>query len=682
MGSMGLAERGGNEQGRAPGQPGVRWHGTDTAPPQTNPATFSASLRDLAPALYDFLHRLSGRAEAANALIRQVASQAAMNAGSASQWPSVRAWLFARAYAALPMERAAASADPAAYIATDPALLPPATAESGVEEMARAVWRAISALPVEQHALVHLHTREAMVVGEAASVLGVTEREASDRLQQLLPAVEAASRALFLIRYGRSRDPDLDALLNRMSITRLTPEARTRIEEYAEQSPRAQELLRAAPPPLTVYAALRPLAPLAAVVEEAVAAALPWLYVVAPPAPPPASLTTAIQAEMPANGGYGAGETTTVNPAATPWDGTQTIPQGYGYGEAPYGLPPPTNPAAAEWSGTKMLDIPVRQRVVQEEAVYTPPRPRARRGVGPLALLGVLGGALVLVVGALVLFLVKGDGGAGNVAVTATVGGTAASVTTTAPGSPTRAIAPALQTATALAGTIGTPTPQPTVTTAPRPPSAGTETAAAGSVEATAALTPTPIGTAVSIPTVPTVPSTAVIPTPAPRVTQIPLESPTPRVTPAPTLARTATKPATIPTTAPTAAPTAAATATAPRATTAAATAVPTVAASVTAPRGGTIAVDKGSINLGASGNSAAVTLSNKGPAASPYSAKANTTWLAVSPASGSIPAGGTIPTTISVDRSGLKAGQTYSGTITFTTASGASSTVTVTITT
>lgn len=671
MGSMGLAERSGNEQGRAPGQPGVRWRGTDTAPPQTNPTTFSASLRDLTPALYDFLHRLSGRAEAANALIRQVASQAAMSAASASQWPSARAWLFARAYAALPMERTAASADPAAYIATDPTLLPPATAESGVEEMARAVWRAISALPVEQHALVHLHTREAMVVGEAASVLGVTEREASDRLEQLLPAVEAASRALFLIRYGRSRDPDLDALLSELNITRLTPETRTRIEEYAEQSPRAQELLRAAPPPLTVYAALRPLAPPTAAVEEAVAAALPWLHVVAPPAPPTASLTTPIQAAMPANGGYGAGETTTVNPAATPWDGTETTAQryGYGYGETPYGTPPPTDPAAAEWSGTKMLDIPVRQRVVQEEAVYTPPRPRARRGVGPLALLGVLGGALVLVVGALVFFLVKGDGGVGNVAVTATVGSTAAaSVTTTALGSPTSAIAPALQTATALAGTIGTPTPQPTVTTAPRPPSAGTETAAVGSVEATVVVTPTPIGTPASIPTIPTVPSTAVIPTPAPRVTQIPLESPTPRVTPAPT----ATKPP----------PTTAATATAPRATTAAATAVPTVAASVTAPRGGTIAVDKGSINLGASGNSAAVTLSNKGPAASPYSAKANTTWLAVSPASGSIPAGGTIPATISVDRSGLKAGQTYSGTITFTTASGASSTVTVTITT
>ena len=106
-----------------------------------------------------------------------------------------------------------------------------------------------------------------------------------------------------------------------------------------------------------------------------------------------------------------------------------------------------------------MLDIPVRQRVVGEEATYTPPRTTSR-GIGPLALLGVLGGALILVVGALVLFLVKGDSGSGPgvVNVTATVSGT-----TTLQGSaqsiPTSAISPALLTSTALASTIGTPTP-------------------------------------------------------------------------------------------------------------------------------------------------------------------------------------------------------------------------------
>src|SRR5947209_4164616 len=191
--------------------------------------------------------------------LRQVASQAAMGAASADQWPSTRAWLFARAYTALPADTNAATADPTPYIVPDPAMLPPIPPESGLEDMTRAVWRAISALPVEQHALVHLHTREAMVGGEAASVLGITEREADDRLQRLIPAIEAASRALFLIRFGRPRDPELDTLLARMNITRLTPEARATIEEYAEQSPAARRMLAAVPPPLTVYAALRPI---------------------------------------------------------------------------------------------------------------------------------------------------------------------------------------------------------------------------------------------------------------------------------------------------------------------------------------------------------------------------------------------------------------------------------------
>ncbi|HEY8292113.1 MAG TPA: hypothetical protein VIG44_06480, partial [Thermomicrobiales bacterium] len=258
-----------------------RWHGTASAPPQTNPAAFTINFRSLAPSLYDFLNRLTGRDETANALMRQVASQAAMSAASADQWPSARAWLFARAFAALPTETSAAAADPAPYITPDPSLLPPVAPESGLDDLTRAVWRAISALPVEQHALVHLHIREAMVVGEAASVLGITEREASDRLQRLIPAVEAASRALFLIRFGRPRDADLDALLSELNITRLTPEARATIEQYAETSPAAQEMLSAVPPPLTVYAALRPIPPPAPIADEAIAGALPWLPLVA-----------------------------------------------------------------------------------------------------------------------------------------------------------------------------------------------------------------------------------------------------------------------------------------------------------------------------------------------------------------------------------------------------------------
>ena len=113
------------------------------------------------------------------------------------------------------------------------------------------------------------------------------------------PAVEAASRALFLIRYARPRDPDLAALLEQLNVTRLTPEARHRIEEYAEHSLTAQALLRAVPPPLTVYAALRPLPPPPAVVEEAVAGALPWLAVAAEPT----TAQPAVGATIPITGG-------------------------------------------------------------------------------------------------------------------------------------------------------------------------------------------------------------------------------------------------------------------------------------------------------------------------------------------------------------------------------------------
>ncbi len=613
-----------------------RWQGTASAPPQTTPEAFATNFRSLSPALYDFLNRLTGRAEAADALMRQVASQAAMGAASADQWPSARAWLFARAYAALPAETSSAAADPAPYIAPDPSLLPPVAPESGLEDMTRAVWRAISALPVEQHALVHLHIREAMVVGEAASVLGITEREASERLQRLIPAVEAASRALFLIRFGRPRDPALDALLADLNITRLTPEARATIEEYAEASPNARQMLDAVPPPLTVYAALRPIPPPASVADAAIAGALPWLPLVEQPTTAlnlaTGTATTAIPEE---SARYGMDAPTDVTPVAEPWQ---------------YGEQQPDE----EHYGTRALDIPVRQRVVQEAAVYAPPRP-ASRSFGPLALLGLLGGALIVIVGALVIFLARGDS-TSNVAVTATVGGGTATPTPTV--EPTAASA-ILATSTALVNAIGTPTPISTATTAPRPPS----TAPVGSVtEPTGAATLTPLVTEPAG----TIAAPNPIDTPVPKVTPISRESPTPRVTPIPT-----------DTAGPTKAPTRAATPTTATGPTAKPT---TAAATATTASGGAIALDKASIALGSSGTSGGVTLSNPGPAAVRYTTKTSASWLSVAPASGSVPADGSLPVTLTINRTGLAPG-TYSGTVTITTSSGSSSAVTVTFT-
>ncbi len=637
---------------RGDARPLRRWQGTASAPPQTTPEAFATNFRTLTPALYDFLDRLTGRDETANALVRQVASQAAMSAASADQWPSARAWLFARAYTALPKDASAATADPAIYILPDPTLLPPVAPEDGLDDMTRAVWRAISALPVEQHALLHLHSREAMVVGEAASVLGITEREATDRLQRLVPAVEAASRALFLIRFGRPRDPDLDALLGELNITRLTPEARASIEEYAEQSPAAQQMLRAVPPPLTVYAALRPIDPPPALADEAIADAVPWLLLVDEP-------TTAIDvpAEMPTTAipeeptyHYGTEAPTGVTPTADAWQ----------YGEQ--------EPAQEEHYGTRALDIPVRQRVMRDEPVYTPPR-RTNRAMGPLALLGLLGGALILVVGALVIFLARGDS-TPTVSVTATVGGTPTATI------PSTALSPALATATALAATIGTTTPIPSPTTAPRPP--GTTAPVESVTNPTVALPTTGLPTIAGTPSATdSAPASTPIDTPIAKVTPIPVETPTPRVTPIPTDTAVPTKAATATRTAPTA------TATIAKPTTAAATATKGAAATTgatTPTSGGAITIDKASINLGGQGTTSSVTLSNPGSAPIGFTTKSSTTWLSGSPASGTVPASGNVPVNLAINRAGLSPG-TYSGTITFTTPSGSFSAVTVTFT-
>ena len=74
------------------------------------------------------------------------------------------------------------------------------------------------------------------------------------------------------------------------------------------------------------------------------------------------------------------------------------------------------------------------------------------------------------------------------------------------------------------------------------------------------------------------------------------------------------------------------------------------------------------------------MTLGNPGPTAVGFTAKPSTSWLSASPASGSVPADGSLPVTITVNRAGLAPGN-YSGTVTFTTPSGSFSAVTITFT-
>ena len=72
--------------------------------------------------------------------------------------------------------------------------------------------------------------------------------------------------------------------------------------------------------------------------------------------------------------------------------------------------------------------------------------------------------------------------------------------------------------------------------------------------------------------------------------------------------------------------------------------------------------------------------LGNPGPAAIKYTTKASTSWLSASPAGGSVPADGSLPVSLTINRAGLAPGN-YSGTVTFTTPSGSFSAVTVTFT-
>jgi len=545
--------------------------------PQGGPDAFTAAFTRLAPGLYDFLARLSGRPEAADALLRQAASQAAMSVASAPQWPSVRAWFYARAVAVLPAESSGANADPAPFSNPDPARLPAVPPDSGLSDMARVVWRAVSALSIEQHALLHLCSREGMAPGEAASVLGITASEATGRLGRVVTAVEETSRALFLIRYGRTRDPHLNELLADRNVTRLTPELRGFLDTYLRTSPSAQAMLHAVPAPLAIYTAFRPLPVPEGLTASAASGALPWLA--AASASPPTVGATNQTGVMPDGGGgtpylsqaapsafdprgatavngaygYGPDGQTVYTPAVPPvgYD-PQTYGAGaydsYGYGASTGYSAPPVGSGQIE--GTQSLDIPVRQRVVaNQSAMYMPPS-RPQWGINPRAIIGGVGGALVVIIGALIIFLSRGTGQPAAL-VTASTGATMTS--TALPVVFSSDVPEALLTSTAIAANrLLTATAMvavtPTAIATSSPPPQLIRTAAPDSATATALASAMASGE----------PSTP-FPTPMPRVTQAPVDTQSPRVTPIPTHA--------VPTTAPTAMTTATTAATA-RATT------------------------------------------------------------------------------------------------------------------
>ncbi len=677
-----------------------------------------------APRLYDFLARLSGRTEAADALLRQAASQAAMGASSAAQWPSERAWFFSRAFAVLPNTAPAETGNLAAFATPDRARLSPGGDDEVTSAMARAVWRAVSALPHDQHALLHLRVREGMAPNEAADVLGITEGEATDRLNGLTVAVEETSRALFLLRHGRTRDAALNDLLAGRDANRLTPELRSFLRDYVRDTPSVRAML-APVPPLAVYAAFAPLPIPTALAAESAESALPWLSTSRASAPRvPAEVATAMLPEQGATVPFDPHdpEMTGMLPetppsAATALVGAAPPPPANEHG-SPYAQPPALGGANAG-SGTQMLNIPVRQRIVSERksAVRPPPPPRR---VNPAAVIGGLAGALVIIVGALVGFLSGTFGGANaNARATATIGGTPAlsgSVTTTIPDVLLTSTAIAenrILTTTAQAGTptpIPTPQPQPVI----RPPVApeATGTAAVPTAPPTPAGTPEPrvtlAPTFAPAPPVAPEPRVTLAPPVAPRdpvnvstvaptrpatsaasaaATARPSAAATSGATSVATTAATAAR-TVVSTAAPTVAPTAAtraataATTAAPPAATPAATAastMPATAATPTAVRTAAAATPATAMPAAVTANTmflivntnptGALTLTNKG-AATNFTAAASGRGVSVSPASGTIGANGTANLTVTVNRAGLMMGN-YGGNVVVTTGSG-----------
>lgn len=230
---------------------------------------FTALYERHAPALHDFLARLT-RSDADAADLMQEAFLAAMDRLPALRDPArFRSWLFTIAYRRAIDHLGAARRTVPVAAAPDgrPEAANPLLAEldpdrwhdpetaTGAAEVAALVWEAAAGLDPANYALLDLHLRQGLSTAETAEVLDVSPNTASQRLRRLRASVEGAILTSVLARRHRRDCARLDAILHGAHLP-LTPRLRREVDQHVADCDGCRMRRRAAVAPLQVLAAL------------------------------------------------------------------------------------------------------------------------------------------------------------------------------------------------------------------------------------------------------------------------------------------------------------------------------------------------------------------------------------------------------------------------------------------
>ena len=125
-------------------------------------------------------------------------------------------------------------------------------------ELVALVWEAVATLSPKDYMLLDLHLRQGFTPDELADALGLRRNTVQPTLTRLRDALEDAV-SYSLLRRGRLKCPDLDALLATLEGLGLRPEAIRLIERHLDECASCSRRKHGYPAPVEVFAALAPL---------------------------------------------------------------------------------------------------------------------------------------------------------------------------------------------------------------------------------------------------------------------------------------------------------------------------------------------------------------------------------------------------------------------------------------
>jgi RNA polymerase sigma factor (sigma-70 family) len=416
--------------------------------------------------VYDFLARMVRDPSEAADLTQDSFLRAMNSLPSLSKGGSFKSWLFtiARNTALNRLERASRTqslegqndaGEEQSYDVVDSDRFGDPEEAAQAAALASLVWEAAAALEPKHRSVLMLNLREGLDSAEIADVMGVTKNHAYVLVNRMKSALESAVGALALFRNGRRECAELDAVIARLQVGELTPDARRAIERHAGVCDVCQAQRRKLASPFAIFAGFGLLTP-APGVKESVLSQLQAAFSAL--AQQTATGTVGATAEGPPgtpNGSPGSGPSTGTTGGSSP--GTQSVDGGPGQpaltaGEAETA---PSGPPKGDAGGT-----------VPASSAAGMGRWRRRR----IAMVGAAA-LLVLLTGGMATILLAGNDEVSSLTLAAAVTGTEEPPFTPAP----------TVTGTAVASPTSTPT--------------GTDSPAAGAGEATASPAETVLAT-------------------------------------------------------------------------------------------------------------------------------------------------------------------------------------------